>query len=322
MSELDDAIEALKKTNLLLMQYRQSVLNYAFRGNLTEKWRKKNANGNVNPSEQKYRSELIDFNDSNSIPKGWLLTKIENLSIQIKGAIRMGPFGSQLKKHELVTNGIRVLWIEDVLTNLRNLNTKERKFITKEKYSKLQGFTVKPKDVLVTMMGTIGKSSVVPGHIGMAIISSHLLKISPQENLVDPDYLSLAISENENVIHQIENQSRGIIMKGLNTSIIRSTIIPLPPLAEQKEIINLLESYSSVIKYNEVSLQQSITQSKILRQSILKNAFEGKLVPQDPNDEAAELLLHRIKEAKSNSEIRSSLRNSRNRFDNKQMRLV
>ena len=57
------------------------------------------------------------------------------------------------------------------------------------------------------MMGTIGKTSIVPSDIGKAIISSHLLKITPEQNLVDSNYLSLLISESKDVIHQIESQS-------------------------------------------------------------------------------------------------------------------
>jgi len=85
--------------------------------------------------------------------------------------------------------------------------------------------------------------------------------------------------------------------------------LPLPPLVEQQQIVEEIERRFSVADEMEKAIDNSLKQAERLRQSILKRAFEGKLVPQDPNDEPAEKLLERIKEEKEKKSInnRSSL---------------
>jgi type I restriction enzyme, S subunit len=85
----------------------------------------------------------------------------------------------------------------------------------------------------------------------------------------------------------------------LNMGIIKALPFPFLCLEEQKKIIQEIESHLSVADKIEESISQSLKQAEALRQSILKKAFEGKLVPQDPNDEPAEKLLARIRAEKA-----------------------
>ena len=73
------------------------------------------------------------------------------------------------------------------------------------------------------------------------------------------------------------------------------TPVPLPPLAEQRRIVAEVERRLSVIQQAEAAVEANLTRAERLRQSILKQAFSGKLVPQDPNDEPASMLLERIR---------------------------
>jgi type I restriction enzyme S subunit len=96
----------------------------------------------------------------------------------------------------------------------------------------------------------------------------------------------------------------GVGRPNLNAPTIEAIEIPLPPLAEQNRIISEIERRFSVIDQIEKTIDQSLVQAEKLRQSILKKAFEGKLVPQDPNDEPASVLLERIKQEKGRAESR------------------
>jgi type I restriction enzyme S subunit len=85
---------------------------------------------------------------------------------------------------------------------------------------------------------------------------------------------------------------------GISGEDIRSTPIPLAPLSEQSRIVAEVERRLSVIDEVEMQVEANLKRAERLRQAILKRAFEGKLVPQDPNDEPASMLLERIKGAR------------------------
>ena len=82
---------------------------------------------------------------------------------------------------------------------------------------------------------------------------------------------------------------------GLNLGLLKALAIPLPPLAEQRRIVAEVERRLSVVQQAEAAVEASLVRAERLRQSILKQAFSGKLVPQDPNDEPASVLLERIR---------------------------
>ena len=92
--------------------------------------------------------------------------------------------------------------------------------------------------------------------------------------------------------------SFGGAQPNLSQGYINNIEVPICSITEQQEIVNQIEKHFSIIDKLEAVVQQSIKESKRLRQSILKQAFEGKLVEQDPNDESASLLLEKIAKAK------------------------
>ena len=81
----------------------------------------------------------------------------------------------------------------------------------------------------------------------------------------------------------------------INQTDVCSTAVPLPPLAEQRRIVAEMERRLSVVQQAEATVEANLTRAERLRQSILKQAFSGKLVPQDPDDEPASVLLERIR---------------------------
>ena len=98
--------------------------------------------------------------------------------------------------------------------------------------------------------------------------------------------------------NEISRLSIGININNLRRENIEAMSIPLPPLTEQEQIASELERHLSVADEIEATIASELTRSEHLRQSILKHAFSGKLVLQDPNDEPAEMLLARIKSEK------------------------
>jgi len=313
-SFLDAGVDLLLKVKTQLKRYRQAVLKYAFEGKLTEEWRKTHMD-QIEPATKleriirKEESPLLEATGLLQLPDGWKWTTIQNVAKKEKGSIRMGPFGSQLKKAELADEGVRVLWIENIVNN--RFEYKIGKFITAEKYKELEGFTVAPGELLVTMMGTIGRVAIVPNDIGRAIISSHLLRIRLDDHLCEPEYLKYAILS-EDSKKQMDRKSRGVVMKGLNTKIIESVYFPLPSLPEQRQLVKEIEYHLSLVDDTERTLIQNLEQSGRLRESVLKTAFEGKLVPQGPSDEPTEKLLERIREERAKSKGEKGIHKKKN----------
>jgi len=98
--------------------------------------------------------------------------------------------------------------------------------------------------------------------------------------------------------NMITGKMTGTAIKRIILRKLRSFFIPLPPPMEQKQIRNILDYRLSLLGNTEIEVLRTIKQAKDLRQSILKTAFIGKLVPQNPTDEPAEKLLERIREEK------------------------
>jgi type I restriction enzyme, S subunit len=166
------------------------------------------------------------------------IVQIGDLALDEPGSFKIGPFGSSLKKGELVLSGIPVIGIENILPN--KFVPSYRKYITEQKYQDLAQYTVRPGDIAVTTMGTIGRAAVIPEEIGTAIIDSHLFRMRVDQAKVYPPYLCYAINDAPSVINHLEQMSRGAIMDGLNTTILKESPLALPPLPEQKRIASLL----------------------------------------------------------------------------------
>ena len=207
-------------------------------------------------------------------PNEWEYSQLENIVSKHKGSIRMGPFGSSLKKHELLDKGkIKTLWIENIVKNRFSLEYK--KFISEEKYKDLESFTVKPYDVLITMMGTLGRVSIVPSDIGTAIISSHLLKITLDMKKMIPGYLFYYLLSNH-TSRQLIRESRGIVMGGLNTSIIKSLLITVPSKKEQEKITSILSDIDNLLDFYFECIQTTKNLKKALMQQLLTKGIGHK----------------------------------------------
>ena len=204
------------------------------------------------------------------------MLKLEKLTDK-KSAIRMGPFGSSLKKEELTKNGIMTLWIENIVHNKFSWDYKQ--YITKEKFEELRGFKVQPEDVIMTMMGTVGKVAIVPNDIGTAIITSHLLKITLDQKKCLPQFLYYFLQSNF-IYRQILSQSRGVVMSGLNTKIVKSLLIKVPSINEQEKIASILSNIDELIQKQEekITLTQKLMKGRI--QTLLTRGI-GHKYPQE-----------------------------------------
>jgi type I restriction enzyme S subunit len=211
-------------------------------------------------------SDGFKLTEIGEIPVDWEAVRLDSLALSHKGAVRIGPFGSQLKKSELSATGIKVYGQENVMS--KDFSTGAR-YVDPEKYRALRNFEVFPSDVLVTMMGSLGFSSVVPSGAKKGIMDSHLLRIQVDQKRVLPSYVALLLGESQTIKRQITKLRQGAIMVGLNSRLVRSLLLPLPSLQEQQGITQILSICEEAIQKTEAIVAEIQQLRKGLMQRLL-----------------------------------------------------
>ncbi|TAN29888.1 MAG: hypothetical protein EPN31_05270 [Castellaniella sp.] len=336
-SRIDGGEQALERVAKLVERYRQSVLKAAVTGELTRDWRearkragepmesgaallarilkarraaweraeiaKLKAKGKT-PTDDRWKQKYQEpappnTTDLPELPEGWVWAGIDQVLQPTGDAMKTGPFGSLLKKHEHVSDGIPVLGIENV--KARRFISGSNIHITLVKAAELVGYRVVPGDVLISRSGTVGDVCVVPEEIGDARISTNLMKMTLAQDGLLPDFFACQIYGSPTVLDRINAMCKGSTRSFLNQAILRAIAFALPPIREQQEAMRKIVSSEEDAESLVRDMHDGVRRATALRQSILKAAFCGQLVPQDPNDEPASKLLERIAAERANT---------------------
>jgi type I restriction enzyme S subunit len=231
-----------------------------------------------------------DTTNLSALPEGWVWVRWDQIGFSQNG--RSFPSAEyQLHGVKLLRPGNlhvsgRVLWTDE---NTRHLPTKWE--------VESPGFIVGPNELVINLTAQSLKDEFL-GRVCITDVREHCLlnqriaRLTPIEVL--PEYL-LWMFKSEVFRRFVNELNTGSLIQHMFTSQLADFCLPLPPLAEQYRIIAEIERRLSVIDELEIQVEANLKRSERLRQAILKRAFEGKLVPQDPNDEPASLLLERIR---------------------------
>lgn len=212
------------------------------------------------------------FSPSSKDYESWPLKEIKDLAAPHKRSMRTGPFGSNLKHDEFTVDGeVAVLGIDNAVNN--SFNWSERRFISKEKYQELKNYTIFPGDVIITIMGTVGRSAVIPDDIPLAINTKHLAAITLDRDLAEPIFVSYSMHSSPYILNQFKSKNRGAIMSGLNLGIIKETKIKQPPIELQKKFA---EIHTKVEKIKADYLN-SLNDLESLYGALSQKAFNGEL---------------------------------------------
>lgn len=202
------------------------------------------------------------------IPSDWEVSDVTQIIEKVNG-IKIGPFGSQLKKESLTKFGYKVYGQENVYERDINLGSR---YISREHFKKLSSCKIESGDFLVSMMGTIGKCMIVPNKFDTGIMDSHLIRLRLDSNKINSDLLLHFFLSNI-LTFQVKKLSVGGIMDGLSSKIIKSIILPLPPtLAEQTAIATTLTDADALI----TQLEKLIAKKKAIKQGAMQKLLKPK----------------------------------------------
>jgi type I restriction enzyme S subunit len=229
---VDNAIEGADKAIVKLERLKRGLMSEL----LTGRTRVREENGRLSF----YRETEFQETEIGKIPKEWGLAKLEEIA-----KIITGPFGSQLKKSELTNQGIKVYTQENVLE--RNFEIGNL-YISEEKFKELKNFEVMPGDVLLTIRGTIGKSIKVPTGITKGIVHTNLAIIRLEKKEVLPDFVELVFNESEILMEQVRRVHSATTIPALYGRTLKQIKIMLPPLNEQKVIIDISSTIDRAIE--------------------------------------------------------------------------
>lgn len=258
LAELDQATQSLHQLQAQCKLYRQSVLQAAFDGKFT---------GGTKGWEMVKLGEVLSFIGSGATPKGG-----ENVYSK---------------------SGILFIRSQNVYPNKLILD--DVAYIDKDIDEKMKRSRVYPNDVLLNITGaSIGRCTHVPNNFFAANVNQHVCILRASQNILNCEYLSFYI----NSIQAQSNINRiqlGATRQALNYEQIRNFKIPFCPIEIQIKTLAAIKKRFLNIEQVETSVEWALQQAKVLRQSILQQAFEGKLVEQ--REEESPIDLAHIKEA-------------------------
>ena len=308
------AKEIIEEIKVDIENRKISILDRAFKGVLTSKWRNENKVSDVkellksinDEKIKKWEEECLQAEKEGKkkpkkpiireiedmivpvdeqpykLPDSWVWVKLDNLCSKITDGTHKTP--------KYTDSGVPFISVKDIYDNQVSFNN--TKFISQEEHNELyKRCNPEYDDILLTKSGTIGRTAVIKTKTEFSLFVSVAL-LKNYKNVIDSNYLSLNIQDFFNKIN-ISQTIKGGVIKNYHISDMKEQLIPLPPLEEQQEIVRILDE----VLENEKKVKELLELEEridVLEKSILNKAFKGELGTQNSNDEPAIELLKEI----------------------------
>lgn len=319
LSDLDAGVAELKAAQRKLKQYRQSLLKAAVEGALTAQWRAQNPAAETGAqlllrilTERRARWEaqqLAKFEAQGKVPtKGWQGKYVEPVAPETSDlpALPQGwEWVSLDQLTEFITSGSRgwadyyadtgATFIRSQDINKDRLELSDCAYVKPPGGAEGQRTRVLLDDLLLTITGAnVGKAARVDVELNDAYVSQHVALLRPVQTWMS-EYLHLFLTAAGGGRGQLNKAAYGAGKPGLNLGQVGGVAVPLPGEAETIALVACLNAVIASCSEQEAAISAALRQSTAQRQNILRAAFAGQLVPQDPHDEPASTLLARIR---------------------------
>ena len=226
------------------------------------------------------------------IPDSWEWVRLGSV-LNVKGGKRLP------KEHNLIDIPTNHIYIR--VTDMKNhtISSEKLKYITEDTFQLIKNYIINKDDLYLTIAGTIGNVGMVPDKFDGMNLTENAVKLTDIK--INKYYLLHIICSNY-IQNQFVDKTNKVAQPKLAIERILTTLIPLPPLSEQQRIVDKLKELEPYINdYNKAyeKIEKLNTDfPDLLKKSILQEAVQGKLVPQDPNDEPASVLIEQIRQEK------------------------
>jgi type I restriction enzyme S subunit len=265
----------LERIAPLARRFREALLTAAFNGELTSDWRAHSSHSSGNSQES---------------PAGWTTQSIERLV----GEGGLMSDGDWIESKDQDPNGsVRLIQLADVGDG--RFTNRSSRFLTQEAAERLQCTFLRPGDVLIARMpDPLGRACIFPGVEQNAVTAVDVCIWRPGRDAAAPKWLMHVINSPP-VRSELELLASGTTRQRVSGGNLKRFELPVPPVAEQTEIIRRLDKLFDACGQPPQDAKRALALLDRLEQSILTRAFRGELVPQDPNDKPASILLEQIK---------------------------
>lgn len=331
-SELDKGIESLKTAREQLKVYRQALLKHAFEGKLTAQWRKENED-KLETTEQilariraerqaRYQRQLKDWETAvkdweaegkpgrkPSKPRSLKVAPILNAEdvgklsslpltwswVRLSELFSSPPQNGLYKPADAYGHGTQIIRIDDFYDGklVRTSGFKRLSLSCTE----AKKYSVKNSELIINRVNSIeylGKCALVDGLLEETVFESNIMKCTLLD-VVSKKYVTYYLASFDGRNRLCDNAKHAVNQASINQADVGITPLPLPSLEEQAHIVQTLEQTLSQSDALMQDIDAHLIKAGTLRQAILKKAFSGQLVEQDPTDEPASALLARIK---------------------------
>ena len=236
-------------------------------------------NGQLRPPREE-APQLYEETALGWLPIGWNVTELESLLAPAANPMRSGPFGSALLKHELVSSGIPFLGIDNI--HVEFFKPDFSRFVTPGKFSELSRYRVLPNDVVITIMGTVGRCCVIPHGFGEMLSSKHLWTMSFDQSKVLPLLVCWQLNHAPWVLSWFRAKSQGGIMDAIQSSTLKRLRLPIPQLPEQQRIQTIYNETTAYLN----QMREMLVKMKLQKSGLMQDLLTGK-VPVTPLLESA-----------------------------------